>query len=1366
MAAAGNGHDRSQSGPRSQEYPLQHLTHPEETYYDGREWGPSSPMRTLSERGHRLLHRNERLPHLPRGSYSPIADSSGGSVPPVRPQLRIINSDDSITVGASYAADEGDDGASPLGDGNDMQTALIGLGMGEDPAGSMGFSSLPRTRRRLESIESFPALDDDESRTHLQDEDTAPLTANQEPPGMLAPITPRGQRRNKSHNPSHRVSFISRSPSPNARLGDDLEANRSRSISGSRHRSLSPSTPLHRAGTMVRKMSQRIVNISNEPELADSGIRRRLSYRQGGNDEVDDQHLQTDGTVDGTGSQLDATPHRPEPSAETQQYDSDWFRDPETNPFKGYSLGIFPPDSLLRARLCDLLIHPLTEPFILLLIMFQTILLAIQSAQDVNDHPRDLLWTSPWMNFALLALFIAYSAEIVVRVIVSGFVINPVEYSTIDRGIGWRKALSIWFRRLFALPSDRQTSDGTGTAQDVHQQSIMARLTEAQKFAEMKGDARQRRRMRLAHRAFLRHSFTRLDFLAVVSFWISFFLAITQVETKTHVYTFDMLSSLRILRLLSLTSGTTIILRSLKKAAPLLLNVALLIGFFWLLFAIIGVQSFKSSLQRYCVWQGVDGQSNYTLNSYQNYQFCGGSLDANGTSRPWYEGTTGAAGGHTGKGYLCPPGSLCIASANPYNGTVSFDNIFQSLELVFVIMTGNTYTDLMYYLADSDYLIVCLFFAAGIVVMTFWLMNLLIAVITSSFQVIREESATSAFADQPAEQAQPQHLADKKARNVLGDIYGYTKWLWLAVIVYGLVAQALRSSRMTQSRADLISYSETGVTLILLFEILFRFVADFRGFFKHRTNMADLFLAVITSIMQIPAVHNSGQVYAWLTFFQIARIYRVVLAVPLTRELILLVLGNMSGLLNLILFVFLLTFLAAIFAAQLFRGTIPPKDPNEMPIHITFSTIWNSFLGMYQILSSENWTILLYNVTQYNDQYNTAWMGAIFLILWFILAFFIVLNMFIAVIQENFDVSEDEKRIKQFEAFLQRRELGESSNPTLSLSTLFKPGRFGPRRQDPLDYGPAVMEQLLKGATVQDFVGENFDGANADETNNGDGIEYNPKEGRLLAFIPDDSGLGRITSYISKLFGSGEPNPFYARLKFSANHGVTNPHHMAKAVFTVASQRKQAQRDYLERHPMYNVSLFIFKPDNNIRRLCQKIVGPGRGSDRIEGASPSTILWYAFSTFLYAVIVAMVLLACVTTPQFQKEYFKNGNYTARNWFTYTDLGFAIVFTVEAAIRVIADGFFFSPHAYFRSSWGLIDGVVLVTLWLNVLTALLNQGAVSRAVGAFKALRALRLLNISDSARDTFHAVIVRGGWKVLSVSSIPAFSSRVHTDIF
>lgn len=208
-------------------------------------------------------------------------------------------------------------------------------------------------------------------------------------------------------------------------------------------------------------------------------------------------------------------------------------------------------------------------------------------------------------------------------------------------------------------------------------------------------------RLRMARRAFLRHSFNRLDFVAVVSYWISLSLTITGVEAERHLYIFRMMSCLRILRLLGITSGTSVILRSLKKAAPLLVNVALLIGFFWLIFAIIGVQSFKSSFRRNCVWVDPEGiQGNYT----QEFQFCGGHLNATTGAEEPYIFPDGRPGAKFPKGYICPVNSYCITSTNPYGGTVSFDNIGQSLELVFVVMTANTFSNLLYYMADSDYL--------------------------------------------------------------------------------------------------------------------------------------------------------------------------------------------------------------------------------------------------------------------------------------------------------------------------------------------------------------------------------------------------------------------------------------------------------------------------------------------------------------------------------------------------------------------------------------------------------------------------------------------------------------------------------------
>lgn len=466
------------------------------------------------------------------------------------------------------------------------------------------------------------------------------------------------------------------------------------------------------------------------------------------------------------------------------------------------------------------------------------------------------------------------------------------------------------------------------------------------------------------------------------------------------------------------------------------------------------------------------------------------------------------------------------------------------------------------------------------------------------------------------------------------------------------------------------------------------------------------------------------------------------------------VLGNVTGLLNLIIFVFLLTFLTAIFAVQIFRGEIPSTDASGNTIHVTFAGLFNAFIGMYQVLSSENWTILMYNATQYELQWDAAWIGAAFFILWYILANFIVLNMFIAVIQENFDVTEDEKRLQQVRAFLQQKELGGSSHGNLSLSAIFKLGRMSGRRKDPLDYGPATTEMLLNDAVIRDFLDDQMEPLNdlpADASSVDDNKLGGVRPGPLSAV------WGKLKGFIK----NREPNPFYSRLQFSRAYEELDPRTMAREVVTATEQRKRAQREYLRKHPTYNVSVFIFKPDNPIRRFCQRIVGPGRGSQRMEGADPVKPIWYAFSAFIYAAIVAMVLLACIATPLIQREYFqRDGGFktnrpfmdTLKPWFVWTDLAFAALFTMEAVIKIIADGFFWTPNAYFRGSWGFIDGIVLVTLWINVVTALYKDGPVSKAVGAFKALRALRLLNVSDSARNTFHSVIILGGWKVLSVS--------------
>ncbi|GBF66718.1 calcium-channel protein [Trichophyton mentagrophytes] len=1227
--------------------------------------------------------------------------------------------------------------------------STIGLSFGPQQVRHSGSSTAFDGQVRSDDNSYFGASEDtvgqNGSGSFAGENDSLPLTDSRYLQPISGASVPDAQAQaQRNSNGGRSVHFAGSATGGGSHLGDDLEGglrsgrssvrNSHRSATGRLSPSPSPSSALSRASSMMRMVSQRVVNLSNEPEVIESVMRQKSVLKHARMDEPPSLPAMLEYAHDVASSETlnEGGPEKRPPKPKRKH------GHPAISPLRGKALGIFSADNPVRRWLCELLVHPATEPIILILIIIQTILLAIESSVHTG---RKGSWSSPVVDILFLAIFIIYTLELIARTIVSGFILNPEEYSTLDRSAGFRNAVMIKTRELFSL----QRQPSTKKPADPQQMSIIRSFTTMQQQADEVGDSRQQQRIRLARRAFLRHSFNRLDFLAVVSYWIAFALSVLSIDTNHHIYIFKMLSSLRILRLLALTSGTTVILRSLKKAAPLLVNVAFFICFFWLLFAIIGVQSFKSSLRRTCVWVDPLGVSNFTLNQAPDtVQFCGGHLDnVTGLAKPWIH-ANGQNGTTSPKGHLCPQGSLCIEGSNPYAGTMSFDDVLHSLELVFVLMSSNTFSDLLYFTTDSDYLAASLFFIAGFIFLSLWLVNLLVAVITSSFQVIREESKRSAFTADRIDDVGPEDTSFRRVSK-LKRLFNRTNYLWIGIIAFGLIVQCLRSSSMSSNRKELIDSTESAVTVILFIEICFRIGVDWRNFFKSRQNWADLILAIVTMVMQIPPIRSSGGVYAALSIFQVLRVYRIVLAFSLTRTLIMTVFSNIVGLFNLIIFVFLITFLTSIFAVQLFRDQIPATDSDGEVTRTTFSNIYNSFLGMYQILSSENWTSILYSATEANSPRGTAWISAAFFVMWFVLANFVVLNMFIAVIQESFDISEDEKRLYQVRAFLQQKQLSESSHGNLALSSIFKFGRGRERYRDPLDHGPAALEMLLKEAVVQDFL---------DETSPLRPMETQPTEHPPEQQAVQPGFFSRIFNKLTERVLNREPNPFYSKLKFSRDHDELDPAAMAKEVLSAAEQRKRAQRQYLQRYPKYNVSLYIFTPSNPIRRICQRMVGPGRGKSRIEGVDPYKPVWYLFSAFIYAAIVSMVLIACICTPLYQRTYFETHGPGIHNWFVWTDLWFAILFSVEAVIKVIADGFFWTPNAYFRGSWGFIDGIVLITLWVNVVAALYKTGDVSRVVGAFRALRALRLLNVSDSARETFHSVIVMGGWKVISAAFV------------
>lgn len=338
----------------------------------------------------------------------------------------------------------------------------------------------------------------------------------------------------------------------NALTPDDRRTSRSNSTSGA----------IYRAGSIMRAMSQRVVNLSSgEGDLYEQQAHRERSRSPSVDGRFPDP-LSGPALVDTSyPSQVFQTPmEKGEPEF---VFNQDLPRLPRSrpspsNPLKGNSLGIFSPENRLRKWLSDLLVRPYTEPFILILIILQAVLLAVESAPNVftPGNGRPDRWGKTPIDWAILGLFVVFTLEVITRIIVSGFIINAPEYSSAPGKRGVRQRVAEQYRAIFQ--PQRQKSVKGPPRQEHYGPSTFIRSFTAMQGNDLPETVEEQQKFQLARRAFLRHGWNRVDFVAVVSFWIAFVLGVTGLESQYHLYVFRMLSCLRILRLLVLTRGTAV----------------------------------------------------------------------------------------------------------------------------------------------------------------------------------------------------------------------------------------------------------------------------------------------------------------------------------------------------------------------------------------------------------------------------------------------------------------------------------------------------------------------------------------------------------------------------------------------------------------------------------------------------------------------------------------------------------------------------------------------------------------------------------------------------------------------------------------
>ncbi|XP_066925644.1 sodium channel protein 1 brain-like isoform X3 [Clytia hemisphaerica] len=225
--------------------------------------------------------------------------------------------------------------------------------------------------------------------------------------------------------------------------------------------------------------------------------------------------------------------------------------------------------------------------------------------------------------------------------------------------------------------------------------------------------------------AYLRDPWNWLDFVVVLLGYVT--LAPTITVNFHGIRTFRVL---RALRTISAIEGLKTMVNALLKSMRMLSDVLILTAFFLCVFALVGLQLFSGQFHNRCV------HNNFTISPYNTSWSSHVSNETN-----WYKEFT-ICGNNTGS-RQCPTNYTCLphAGPNPNYGFTSYDDFGWALLTSFQLVTLDYWEDVYLHIASSMGPWYVLYFMIVIFFGSFYLINLVLAVVAVSYQ---QETAQNA----------------------------------------------------------------------------------------------------------------------------------------------------------------------------------------------------------------------------------------------------------------------------------------------------------------------------------------------------------------------------------------------------------------------------------------------------------------------------------------------------------------------------------------------------------------------------------------------------------------------------------------------
>ncbi|XP_016962595.1 sodium channel protein para isoform X31 [Drosophila biarmipes] len=513
----------------------------------------------------------------------------------------------------------------------------------------------------------------------------------------------------------------------------------------------------------------------------------------------------------------------------------------------------------------------------------------------------------------------------------------------------------------------------------------------------------------LGFKVYFTNAWCWLDFVIVMVSLINFVASLVGAGGIQAFKTMRTLRALRPLRAMSRMQGMRVVVNALVQAIPSIFNVLLVCLIFWLIFAIMGVQLFAG---KYFKCEDMNGTKlsheiipNRNACESENYTWVNSAMNFD----------------HVGNAYLC------LFQVATFKGWIQIMN--DAIDSREVDKQPIRETNIYMYL----------YFVFFIIFGSFFTLNLFIGVIIDNFNEQKKKAGGSLEMFMTEDQKKYYNAMKKMGSKKPLKAIPRPRWRPQA-IVFEIVTDkkfdiiimlfiGLNMFTMTLDRYDasdtynaVLDYLNAIFVVIFSSECLLKIFALRYHYFIEPWNLFDV-VVVILSILGLVLSDIIEKYFVSPTLLRVVRVAKVGRVLRLVkgakgiRTLLFALAMSLPALFNICLLLFLVMFIFAIFGMSFFMHVKEKSGINDV---YNFKTFGQSMILLFQMSTSAGWDGVLDAIINeeacdppdndkgYPGNCGSATVGITFLLSYLVISFLIVINMYIAVILENYSQATED----------------------------------------------------------------------------------------------------------------------------------------------------------------------------------------------------------------------------------------------------------------------------------------------------------------------------------------------------------------------